>query len=234
MASGKKNYFRHSFFARNDIKLKLLRDEIGIGFYFYYFSLLELCGEESSDELKDEYVFHESTIRSLWSVNLKKSERIACVMHSVRLLEFKKRQKTFSFRIPNLSKYMGRYTSKFPSNTSNKRKEKERKGKKRKEKNKSIFDLSDIEKIYNNYPLQKGKTEGIKKLHGTIKTQDEYDNIMQAVKRYKYSCNGTEPKYIKHFSSWVNGECWNDEMPDTKAEWEDKMLAILGVTDVPE
>lgn len=132
MANGKKNYFRHSFFARNDVKLLKLRDEIGVGFYFYYFALLELCGEQSADELRDKYEFHNSTIKSLWGVNLKKSERISCVMDAVGLLEFEKREKTFMFRVSNLSKYLGKYTNKTTPNIvikEKKRKEKERKEK---------------------------------------------------------------------------------------------------------
>jgi uncharacterized phage protein (TIGR02220 family) len=130
MASGRKNYFRHSFFARNDMKLKLLRDRVGIGFYFYYFSLLEQCGEASSDVLQETYEFHNSTIRNLWSINLKKSERVAIEMMSVGLLEFKKLENSFQFTIPNFAKYMGKYESKLDSNSPNKRKEKEIKEKK--------------------------------------------------------------------------------------------------------
>jgi len=127
MASGKKNYFRHSFFARNDMKLNLLRDEIGIGFYFYYFTLLERFGEECAENYTDEFEFHDSQIRSLWGVNLKKSERIACVMNAVGLLEFKKREKSFWFRAPKLAKYLGRYQSKFPPNVVKEKKRKEKK-----------------------------------------------------------------------------------------------------------
>jgi len=112
----------------------MLRDRVGIGYYHFYFTLLELCGEESSDQLKEEYVFHDSTIRNLWGVNLKKSERVANEMHSVGLLQFKKGEKNFQFTIPNFAKYLGRYSSKIDSNTPNKRKEKERKEKESKEK----------------------------------------------------------------------------------------------------
>lgn len=125
MASGKKNYFRHSFVAHKDIKLLQLRDKIGIGFYFYYFTLLEICGEESSDEPKTEFEFHDSVIRNLWCVNLKKSERIANEMHTVGLLEFKKREKSFWFSIPKILKYLGKYQTKITPNGSNKRKGKE-------------------------------------------------------------------------------------------------------------
>jgi hypothetical protein len=103
----------------------MLRGRVGVGFYFYYFSLLEQCGEASSDELKEEYTFHDSTIRNLWCINLKKSERVAIEMMSVGLLEFKKAQNTFQFTIPNLAKYLGKYDSKSISNNPNKRKEKE-------------------------------------------------------------------------------------------------------------
>ena len=130
MASGKKNYFRHSFFARNDSKLLHLKDAIGVGYYFYYFSLLELCGEQSSDELRANYCFHNSLIRKLWCCNLKKCERIGIQMNAVGLLLFNRIENNFYFEIPNFSKYLGKYTNKIESNTPNKRKEKKRKEKK--------------------------------------------------------------------------------------------------------
>ena len=127
MASGRKNYFRHSFFARNDIKMRHLRDQLGVGFYFYFFSLLEQCGEASCESLKENYEFHDSIIRDLWGVNLKKCVHVASVMSAVGLLLFEKREKTFYFEIPNFAKYLGKYESKLQTNTSNKRKEKKRK-----------------------------------------------------------------------------------------------------------
>lgn len=149
MASGKKNYFRHSFFTRNDIKMLMLRDRVGVGFYFYFFSLLELCGEESSDQLKHQYTFHDSTIRSLWCVNLKKSERIAYEMDAVGLLEFKKGEKNFQFTIPNFAKYLGKYTTKNTSNSSNKRKEKESKRKESKVNSESTFTPDELIQLWN-------------------------------------------------------------------------------------
>jgi len=147
MASGKKNYFRHSFFARNDIKLRFLKDEVGVGFYFYYFTLLELCGEFSAENLQSQYVFHNSIIRQLWGVNLKKCRTISEKMNAVGLLEFKKGESTFTFVIPNYSKYLGRYSTKLDSNTSNKRKEKKRKEKKSKVIEKDEVKTSEMDNI---------------------------------------------------------------------------------------
>lgn len=158
MASGKKNYFRHSFFARNDIKLRTLRDKIGIGFYFYFFSLLEQCGESSCETLRENYEFHDSIIRSLWGVNLKKSERVANEMMSVGLLLFQKRENTFYFEIPNLSKYLGKYESKLQPNTSNKRKENKSKVvvENNAHENQETFEISDkimqVLKVQHMYP----------------------------------------------------------------------------------
>lgn len=72
----------------------------------------------------------------------------------------------------------------------------------------------DIEMIYNAYPKKAGKVNGMKKLHSTIKTQDMYDKIMQSVKIYAKYCKDQkiDTKYIKQFSTWVNQECWNDEL----------------------
>ena len=130
MARGKKNYFRHSFFARDDIKLRLLRDRIGVGFYFYYFSLLELCGTEAAEGIPDEFVFHQSVLNSLWGCKTKKTVHVAEQIAAVGLLFFSYEGKKLSFRIPNFSKYLGRYESKCTLNVPNKRKEKKIKEKK--------------------------------------------------------------------------------------------------------
>lgn len=138
MASGKKNYFRHSFFAHNDIKMKRFRDEVGIGFYFYYFSLLECLGTECEYESKDQFEVHFSTFRSLWGGNLKKINNILNKMNAVGLIFCENADNSFIISIPNFPKYLGKYTNKIDSNYPNKRKEKESKVKESKVKEKSI------------------------------------------------------------------------------------------------
>lgn len=123
MASGKKNYFRHSFFAHNDIKLKRFRDEIGIGFYFYYFSLLECLGTECEYESRDTFEIHFSTLRSLWGGNLKKINNILSKMNAVGLIFCENGDNSFVISIPNFPKYLGKYANKKESNYPNKRKE---------------------------------------------------------------------------------------------------------------
>lgn len=214
MANGKKNYFRHSFFARNDIKLLRLRDEIGVGFYFYFFSLLELCGEESSDELKEFYEFHNSTIRSLWGVNLKKSEHVASVMSAVGLLEFKKLEKSFWFNIPNLSKYLGRYTNKKESNTPNKRKEKKRKvNEKKANDNLSSKELLEVVDLWNlmakeyglskiGYPASKGRPEKFSKALKIVPEIDSWKKIISMVPKESWRLGKNDRNWTATFD-WL-------------------------------
>jgi hypothetical protein len=70
-----------------------------------------------------------------------------------------------------------------------------------------------IDLIYDEYPRKIGKKNGMKKLHEIIKTQESYDKIMQGIKNYKQHCSqeSIETKYIKQFSTFVNGEHWEDE-----------------------
>jgi len=170
MASGRKNYFRHSFFARDDIKLRLLRDGVGVGFYFYYFSLLEACGTECEYESKCEFEFHNSIIRSLWGVNLKKSERVACVMQSVGLLLFEKRDKSFYFKIDNFPKYLGKYSTKKETNRPNKIKENEMKLNKIKGK----ITESEIIVLFNDTLGQKGQIKKYPGFSFSPKLRDEF------------------------------------------------------------
>jgi len=209
MASGKKNYFRHSFFARNDIKMRLLRDQVGIGFYFYFFSLLEQCGESCCDEFNETFVFHNSIIRSLWGVNLKKSERVANEMHAVGLLFFEKVENTFEFTIPNFAKYLGKYTNKKEPNRPNKKKRKEIKRKEIK-KEKVEIDIFDFEEVYKSFPRKVGKSKGLEICRKKIGTESDFLDLKKAVDNYAKQCKtmGTEQQYIKHFSTFMN--CWSD------------------------
>ncbi len=130
MASGKKNYFRHFFNARNDEKILFLMDEFGKEGYFYYFALVELCAEQSASEFREEFIFHPSRLRQELRMTTRRLNQCLTMMQSLSLLDYTMVGKCYKINLPKLSKYMGRYQSKFPSNSPNKRKEKEIKEKK--------------------------------------------------------------------------------------------------------
>lgn len=71
----------------------------------------------------------------------------------------------------------------------------------------------DLDLIYNAYPKKAGKAGGMKKLKALVKNQEQFDLILQGAKNYRNYCESIDQdqKYIKQFSTWVNGEHWNDE-----------------------
>jgi len=72
----------------------------------------------------------------------------------------------------------------------------------------------DFEKIYESYPLKKGKSKGIEKCKSQIKTDEDYSNLEKAVASYKALCEKeeTESQYIKQFSTFMG--CWRDYLDE--------------------
>ena len=70
--------------------------------------------------------------------------------------------------------------------------------------NTPVFDF-DFESLYRFYPLKKGKAEGITRLKKIITSQDDFDSFQKAIHNYTQNikANGTESRFIKHFSSFV-------------------------------
>lgn len=68
----------------------------------------------------------------------------------------------------------------------------------------------DFDLIYKEYPRKEGKQKGIQICKREIKTIGDFELLFDAVKRYKahVSNSKTEPKYIKHFSSFMAS--WRD------------------------
>ena len=77
----------------------------------------------------------------------------------------------------------------------------------------------DFELLYKIYPLKKGKAAGLSRLNKIIKTQNDFDLMKLAIERYTADVQkkGTDPKYIKHFSSFIGSidvQPWKDWLDD--------------------
>lgn len=68
---------------------------------------------------------------------------------------------------------------------------------------------ADLEAAYKNFPLQKGKTAGLKKLKAEIKTKQDLADLNRAIAIYAKEVAGRPPDKIKHFSTFVNMP-WRD------------------------
>lgn len=81
----------------------------------------------------------------------------------------------------------------------------------------------DFEAAYAAYPRKEGKTRGMETLRKTLKTQADLDDFLLAIGNYTHKCrvDEIEPKYVKHFSTFVNN--WRDYAPTD----EDREQAAL-------
>jgi uncharacterized phage protein (TIGR02220 family) len=142
MASGKKNYFRHDFNARNDSNIDALIRKFGLSGYYYYFSLVEIFAQSCSDEFKESQTYNQS--RLYRELRLKHGKLISFLTYAqgMSMLSYTYVEPMFNISIPKLSKYMGKYNS----NSSNKTKVNEIKEKKRKV-NKSVVEQRVIPQI---------------------------------------------------------------------------------------
>jgi len=67
-----------------------------------------------------------------------------------------------------------------------------------------------LDELYASYPKKMGKSKGYEKLKKIVTNEKELLNFEAAIKNYKkeISANETEPKYQKHYSTFVN--CYED------------------------
>lgn len=72
----------------------------------------------------------------------------------------------------------------------------------------------EILELYQQYPLKKGKTVGLKKLTNQIKTKEDLELLQIAIRNYAEEVKDSDPKYIKHFSTFAS--CWRDYTEVTK------------------
>jgi hypothetical protein len=82
----------------------------------------------------------------------------------------------------------------------------------------TIPQIFDLESLYSNYPRKEGKKKGLQIAKSQIKDLDQFKKLEMAITNYgkKISIEKIEPKFIKHFDTFMN--CWTDylELQTTK------------------
>lgn len=108
--------------------------------YFYYFTLLELIGEQCDKDPDIEHRIHTSTLREMWGTNAQGVHHVCTSLAQSALVVCELCNGYVVLRVPNFSKYLGKYKSEIASNGPNKKKRKEIKIKENKETNKENFE----------------------------------------------------------------------------------------------
>ena len=97
--------------------------------------------------------------------------------------------------------------------------------------NLTLVSTFDFDFLYKKYPLKKGGQEGIARCRLLIATQDQYDQLSKAIDRYTADLvkNRTEPKFIKHFSTFIE----NRERKPYSHPWKDWIGEDAGTCSLP-
>jgi len=197
MASGKKNYFRHSFFAATDDKIRELMRHLGKEGYFFFFRLLEMCGQLSAESAQTSFVLHWIVLRTMWETTPKKAKRIVDVLQRVGLCSAKVTDYKVTFELPNFMKYMGYYQTEIktkPPNIKkgNIKKDNKKKGNINKEsyhREKMLLDYWNGAQIV----VHEITDDTLRKIKTKLKNRSQYsdDEIKQAVQNYKTARSGS-------------------------------------------
>lgn len=70
----------------------------------------------------------------------------------------------------------------------------------------------EFEGIWPLYPRRVDKGDALKTYRKARKFTS-FEDIKAGVERYAAARRGEDPQYTKHFATWLNHQCWADEMP---------------------
>lgn len=213
----KSNYFRHSFNAHQDAKIRKLIDKKGIGGYGLYFMLIELYCMKlyDDDERKELQEFDLKLIGSLAGVRSDSARSSVEVMSELKLidqLQSNSESTMIQLSIPKALKYFGRYEKVREENCPNKRKEKEIKVKESKVNIQVTPD--EVIQLYNE--TMQGKLKPFTAfLAGTalnnflearqyLKTLQDWKHLFEKVLQSDFLLGRTDQKWVVNFIWLVN------------------------------
>lgn len=72
---------------------------------------------------------------------------------------------------------------------------------------------TEFETLWKMYPRKLGKPKALKAYQKARKNGTTFEDVKKGIENYKKQIEAqkTSVEYIKHGSTWFNGECWNDE-----------------------
>jgi len=103
-------WFKHLSTARNDEKLSLVIDELGLEGYGFYMMLLEIVSEKITDKNESFAEFSSKKWGSFFQFSAKKFEKFAGVLEKHGLIILKSSENYCRVEIPNLLKYRDNHT----------------------------------------------------------------------------------------------------------------------------
>ena len=90
---------------------------------------------------------------------------------------------------------------------------------------------AEFEILWKMYPRKLGKPKALKSYTKARKNGVTFEQVKQGIENYcKEICaKGTKTEYIKHGSTWFNGECWNDDYDFAPTSQRNKTYGANGI-----
>jgi hypothetical protein len=90
---------------------------------------------------------------------------------------------------------------------------------------------NEFEQLWSRYPKKEGKKQAKKSFIKARKENVSLEKINSGLNDYinYIQAQNVEPQYIKHGSTWFNGECWNDEY--NVIQFRQQRKGFLGLLD---
>lgn len=230
-------WFRHDTNAKDDHKIMLLMDQLGLEGYGIYWILIEVLREQ------DGYVYPLSMLPILAKRYYSSAEKFKAVVLNYELFDILEGD---NFSSLSLLRRMGEYdkyceqrrlagrkgglkkidnakhmlsipvacakhedSTGLPSGEERSGEDRNREEKSKKKKS-GIIDIS--ESIYQSYPKKVDKGHALKAIKNALEKVDA-QVLLDAVKRYSAQWNGKDKQFCPNPASWFNGERWDDETP---------------------
>lgn len=218
MGKRRRGYFKHFNDSSGGDTLRLLavkREYMAIALFWH---LLEKCNQQNSSKIEIET----EVLRSHY--NCRTATLVSCceaLCGASASVQFYKTDTKLHFQLVNYSEYQDLKSTKNPRKSDETAPIKDKRLKiKDKRLNKketdSLFE-KEILVVYEAFPKKVGKSKGLKILRRDVQDQEALTSLQKAIKNYANYVSDSDPKFIKHFSTWASEwRDWVDFEPEEK------------------
>jgi hypothetical protein len=203
-----------------DEKIEMIESVYGLPGFALYIKILQECYKKENGKIQ----ININSKFSVWKILGKRigipTDNIKeMVIEMIELNLFDKKEYENGFitsngiqkRMAEVNKYRKKDRERKENNyPSGKLSENSRKTGERKRKRKEKENTYDFETVWLLYPKKDGKKEALKHFNASVKTEDNYQDIIKAIDNYinHIKKNKIEPRYIKNGSTFFNN--WQD------------------------
>ena len=228
--AAKKYYWlklKRDFFKRHDIRIIEAMPNGKDYILFYLKLLLESIDHEGNLRFSDTIPYNEQMLSVITDTNIDVVRAAMGVFRELKMVEVLNDQTIYMAEVDKLIGSETKWAEKkrvqrakediVPLLSSKRPIEIEKEQKQEEDLEKDLKEINntkaDFESLWGLYPRKLGKKKAAAAYERAVKKGVSFETIKQGIENYnkQIKANKTDTAFIKHGSTWFNGECWNDE-----------------------